>query len=361
MTHYVETSVLKRIISEIYNKIEDKVKSNEFMFIFPCLHIELDNGDTYHFPLGAFSIPQKCSSAYISFNANDVNRFLNEKSSFKEKVNLYAQYLVTKVLSKIFDCFYTPVKIQKIQLTYVNTAHRHPGNFGFSTTDTSREKDNPGILYIRNPEKIKDTYGVDLVFYLPYSTKIEFPEVWVRYFKEPYQFQESTTVYSIYDVDTKQEKKDKNEKVKKVANKRIWTTSYNDTNKLEPIKLIDWEQFIPFPNDLIKIDLNHYEEERQFFRYSYGKDYINYYKDFTIDEPKSQGVPNVDVETSSEETNRDSENIRENNRTSIDFPYQREEKQFKDYRFSRQNLLHQNREMEETIKQLHNKKDSTSD
>ena len=124
-------------LNEIYRLLSPVVGGNEYQVMYHSLNIRM-NSLYLVFPLLYYSFPQTISSAHIDYQLEDI---FSRASETKEEARQVAEKMMKAYrLRQIFPT-------ARFTLTPTNSIHRHPGHFGFSSTDKSKSVDNPGVIY----------------------------------------------------------------------------------------------------------------------------------------------------------------------------------------------------------------------
>jgi len=149
----------QKALNKIYEIVKDTVKENEFQIMYSSLNIKIKDIVYLHYPLVFYSFKQEIYHSHIDYDLKDI--FEHElKSEFIEKSKeLAKQYnSIINILKTIYN------NDIKTSIFLTNSIHRHPGNFGFSSTDLSKDLENPGVIY-RN-KIANNILQVDNVIYI---------------------------------------------------------------------------------------------------------------------------------------------------------------------------------------------------
>ncbi|GIW22543.1 MAG: hypothetical protein KatS3mg068_1550 [Candidatus Sericytochromatia bacterium] len=143
----------KWMYNSLVKKCRKIAKGNEFQFNFNVLEVLLESKDKKAkiflvFPLGIFNYPQKVTGASIFFNLIDVNNISKEIDEESKKImnKIIPKLNSLKKLESLFNIKYLYVRDGM-------SIHRHPGRFGFSSTDLDMNKNNPGVVYRKSSGK----------------------------------------------------------------------------------------------------------------------------------------------------------------------------------------------------------------
>jgi len=131
------------VLDEIQNLVEPRVGDAEFQVHGHTLHIPIDRIDVI-IPIYYFSIPQTCSHSNIEYSLDDLRvRIQDTKELAKEYVKKLDLGLTCRLI------------VDGISI------HKHPGRFGFSSTDLSKTLDPASVVY--RSEKADDKIQVDCI------------------------------------------------------------------------------------------------------------------------------------------------------------------------------------------------------
>jgi len=150
------------------NKIAEmclpKANGSEFQVHYRGAQFIIKHPDTnmrvvFTIPTYFFNMPQKVSTASVDFNLDEVAEISDQLAPLSfEMVKDVAKAFPTS----FFESMGFEVNVRELEM---GSIHRHPGNFGFSSTDMDNKAEKPGVIF-RN-RKCEDKIQVDSVMYIP--------------------------------------------------------------------------------------------------------------------------------------------------------------------------------------------------
>jgi len=152
------------ILNNIMNKCLPKAGGSEFQFHYRALQIKIINPETkarivFTIPTIFFNFDQEVSGATVDFDLRKVTEISNQLKPLSQQM---AKVFI-KQLNNIIQNFKSKGFEIKFIEEEVGSIHRHPGRFGFSSTDLDDNPKSPGVIY-RN-KKAVDLVQTDSVLY----------------------------------------------------------------------------------------------------------------------------------------------------------------------------------------------------
>jgi hypothetical protein len=154
-------------LDEIARICLPEANGSEFQVHYRCLQLIFSSPTTGNrlsvtIPTVFFNMPQKVSTASVDFNLNEVSEISKMVAPISEELaNEFAGAFPTQFF--IDGGFEVEARESES-----GSIHRHPGNFGFSSTDLDNKVSEPGVIF-RNL-KATDRIQIDSVMYIPNQT-----------------------------------------------------------------------------------------------------------------------------------------------------------------------------------------------
>jgi hypothetical protein len=161
-THYNCVLFSQKMLDDIQAKCLPVAGGSEFQFHYRALQIKIEDVEAnkvlvFTIPTVFFNFPQKVSSASVDFN-------LEEVKVISEKVKTISNQLAKKFASWFPKSYFEQqgFKVRFIE-GEIGSIHRHPGRFGFSSTDLRNNPLSPGVIF--RVSEAQDLHQVDSVLY----------------------------------------------------------------------------------------------------------------------------------------------------------------------------------------------------
>jgi hypothetical protein len=152
------------VLDEIAEMCLPKAGGSEFQVHYRSLQIIVESQKTGNrmvvtLPTVFFNMPQKVSTASVDFNLDEIAEISKQIAPISEKIS--EKYLEAFPVS-FFESIGMKVSAREAE---IGSLHRHPGNFGFSSTDLDNRVEEPGIIF--RSLSVQDRVQVDSVMYIP--------------------------------------------------------------------------------------------------------------------------------------------------------------------------------------------------
>ena len=164
----------QKTLNEIAQMCLPKAGGSEFQVHYRGAQFIVQKPDSnmrfvWTIPTYFFNMPQKVSTASVDFN-------LDEVSAISEQLAPMSFEMTKKIAEAFPNAFFESLGFEvKVRELEMGSIHRHPGAFGFSSTDMDNKAEKPGVIF-RNL-KCDDKIQVDSVMYIPgQECKIEVTE-----------------------------------------------------------------------------------------------------------------------------------------------------------------------------------------
>lgn len=160
------------VLNSMKNECLDTAKENEWQIHHADLRVEMErNGITVSlfFPLAFYNFKQEVGPSSVEWETEDADKAF-------EEVRDAAKDRVTHMINEM--PIFKTLEDAGIKISYdfgdFGSIHRHPGRFGFSSIDTRKNPDDPGVIYRR--AEAENMWQVDSVMYM--SSKQEDVEIY---------------------------------------------------------------------------------------------------------------------------------------------------------------------------------------
>ncbi len=155
----------QKTLNEIAEICLPNAKQSEFQIHYRGVQIIVQGATkriSFTIPTVFFNMPQKVSSASVDFN-------LDQVAAISEDVAPISEEMSKEILKNFPLEFFRERGFGITKLEYeMGSIHRHPGNFGFSSTDLDNQVEEPGVIF-RNLE-VQDKIQIDSVMYIPHQS-----------------------------------------------------------------------------------------------------------------------------------------------------------------------------------------------
>jgi len=154
----------QQFLNKIMEKCLPKAGSSEFQFHYRALQIKVINPEThvrivFTIPTIFFNFEQEVSGATVDYDLRKVSEISEQLKPISQQM---AKVFI-KQLSAVIKYFKEKGFDIKFVEEEIGSIHRHPGRFGFSSTDLDDNPLSPGVIY-RN-KKAVDLVQTDSVLY----------------------------------------------------------------------------------------------------------------------------------------------------------------------------------------------------
>jgi hypothetical protein len=156
-------------INEIVSICKPAANSSEFQVHYRALVISAKKENvrlTITIPTVFYNFPQKVSGSAVDYHLKEVEEQADKGLELSQL--LAGKFL--KELPVIQELIDSGVDVN-IYESNCGSIHRHPGDFGFSSTDYDKDPEHPGVIY-RN-KTATDHIQSDSVIYIPYGEASE--------------------------------------------------------------------------------------------------------------------------------------------------------------------------------------------
>ena len=164
----VRNETMKRIGEKCLKHADD----SEFQVHYHSVTVEFKSGVNKFYlvlPTVFYTFEQTVSSSHIDYHFNDVVKAMNDTMDIHTKVMEHMYKSVNGIAEKI--CKLVPeFESFRIMAVNDNSMHRHPGRFGFSSTDYDRDPEEPGVVFRKR--KAEDYPQMDSVMVFDYESTV---------------------------------------------------------------------------------------------------------------------------------------------------------------------------------------------
>ncbi len=141
-----------------------KAGGSEFQVHYRALQIIVKEPSSkyrvvYTIPTVFFNMPQKVSTASVDFSLDEVAEVSDKVAPISEALS---QQYYKAFPTEFFQAQGFEIEARE---TEIGSMHRHPGDFGFSSTDLDNKAEDPGVIY--RTRGATDKIQVDSVMYIP--------------------------------------------------------------------------------------------------------------------------------------------------------------------------------------------------
>ena len=139
----------KKWLQDITRECIEAAGASEFQIGYRALVVRLTKGETQFLitiPTATYNFPQEVSGARVDYELEDVEKFGKQVSddSMKAVTELIDKMPVLNALSAVAES--TGFKYEIFE-SNCGSIHRHPGDFGFSSTDYDKDPEHPGVIF----------------------------------------------------------------------------------------------------------------------------------------------------------------------------------------------------------------------
>jgi len=120
---------------------------------------DLDSRLVFTIPTVFFNMPQTVTTASVIYNLDEISEI---SAKLKPASDIQAASILASFPTTFFENLGFKVSAREAEM---GSLHRHPGNFGFSSTDMDNKANNPGVIFRRL--NCTDLIQVDSVMYIP--------------------------------------------------------------------------------------------------------------------------------------------------------------------------------------------------
>jgi hypothetical protein len=150
------------VLNGMKDKCIDAAKESEWQIHHLDLRVEMErNGITVSlfFPMAFYNFDQEVGPSSVDWETADADK---EAESVKEVAMENLKHMIKEM--PIFSILGDTGMNIKFDFGDFGSIHRHPGRFGFSSIDTRKDPDNPGVIYRRH--EAENLWQVDSVMYM---------------------------------------------------------------------------------------------------------------------------------------------------------------------------------------------------
>jgi hypothetical protein len=150
------------VLNGMKDKCLDTAGGSEWQIHHADLRVELERSGitvSLFFPAAFYNFDQDVGPSSVDWETADADKAYNDS---KEAALENAQKLIKEM--PIFAALEEAGMNIKYDFGDFGSIHRHPGRFGFSSVDTRKDPDNPGVIYRRH--EAENLWQVDSVMYM---------------------------------------------------------------------------------------------------------------------------------------------------------------------------------------------------
>ena len=156
----------KQWLQNITAKCIEAAGASEFQIGYRALIVRLTKGETQFIvtlPTATYNFPQEVSGARVDYELEDVEKFGKQVSedSMKGVSEIIGKMPVLDALNAVAEANGFEYEIFE---SNCGSIHRHPGDFGFSSTDYDKDPEHPGVIFRMG--NVKNHAQTDSVLYI---------------------------------------------------------------------------------------------------------------------------------------------------------------------------------------------------